>query len=493
MGQQVQIEDMDPNYVLDQLDKADAESSLRRFIELLWKVLEPNRDFVGGWHIDAVCEHLEAITNKQLMRLLINIPPGCMKSLTTNVFWPAWEWGPRNRPDMRYVGASYSDLLTIRDNRRCRNLIRSPIYQRLWGNRFHVVDEQDAKKRFDTDYRGFKIATSVGGLGTGERGDRFIIDDPHNIKDGESEAKRLATRLWFEEVVPTRVNDPEESAILIIMQRVHEKDVSGLAIEQGYEHLRLPMEFEADHKCFTSIGFEDPRTEDGELLWKNRMTAKVVERDKGVLGEYATAAQFQQRPTPRGGGMFKREWFPIVDKAPDNPDKVVRGWDLAASVKKRAAYTAGARVSRVSHGKGYRFYIEHVLRFRGTSGQVEDKIKSTAASDGYSVKISLPQDPGQSGKAQANQLVSMLAGFTVKTSPESGDKEVRAEPVASQAEAGNIFLVRGTWNEPFLEEMSKFPNSDFKDQADATSRAFAELIPLIEELIAAGPTVVTRV
>jgi len=486
--------DFNPNQVLDALDKADAEHSLRHFIKLIWKILEPNREFVDGWHIGAVCEHLQAVSDGQILRLLINIPPGCMKSLTTEVFWPAWEWGPNNRPDLRYVSSSYSDLLTIRDNRRCRNLIRAPIYQRLWGKRFQIVEEQDAKKRFDTDHHGFKIATSVGGLGTGERGDRFIIDDPHNIKDGESEAKRLATMLWFTEVVPTRVNDPEESAIVVIMQRVHEKDVSGVALanDLGYDHLMLPMEFDPSRKCYTRIGFEDPRTIDRELLWPERMTAKVVARDKAAMGSYASAAQFDQLPAPRGGGMFKRDWFKMVDYPPENVDKRVRGWDLAASVRKQSAFTAGIKISRMSVGTGYRYYIEHATRFKGGPGEVETELKATAKIDGYSTLVDLPQDPGQSGKAQVQHLISVLSGFIVRSSLESGNKETRAEPLAAQAEAGNVYLVRGLWNDVFLDEACKFPNSEFKDQIDGASRAFHRLIPRSDDLVAIGPTVVTQ-
>lgn len=476
----------DPRKVLDDLDRADAEESLRRFIELSWPVLEPDREFVPSWHIDAVCEHLEAVTNGQLIRLLINVPPGCMKSLTTNVFWPAWEWGPRNRPSMRYVGASYSDSLTIRDNRRCRNVIRSPWYQRLWGNRFRVVEDQDAKKRFDTSKSGFKIATSTGGLGTGERGDRFIIDDPHNIKDGESDLRRQATLLWFTEVVPTRVNDPESSAIIVIMQRVHERDVSGEIIskELGYEHLMLPMEFEPERKCITSIGFQDPRTEDGELLWPDRMTAAVVERDKKVLGTYAVAGQFQQRPSPRGGGMFQRNWFEIIPTAP-KASKRVRAWDFAATKKEGAAFTVGCLMSRSEDGD---FIIEDVIRFRGSPNDVERQIRLCASQDGTAVTIDFPQDPGQAGVFQTKYLKKQFAGFDIRSSTESGSKELRATPLSAQAEAGNVKLVRGLWNEQFLAEAEVFPQSEFKDQIDAASRAFARLVNQTSPIvIAAGP------
>ena len=268
----------DPRAALLELDKIEAEESLINFIRLLWPVLEPGRQFVDGWAVHAICEHLEAVTKGDIRRLLINVPPGCMKSLTTNVFWPAWEWGPRNKPESRYVCASYSGDLTVRDNRRCRALVRSELYHQLWGDRFQIVAEQDAKVRFDTDATGFKIATSVGGLGTGELGARFIIDEPHNIKETESDAKREVALQWFNEVVPTRISDAEVSAIVIIMQRVHERDISGLIIakELGYEHLCLPMEYEEERKCMTSIGFKNPRTTDGELLWPERFLSKFL-------------------------------------------------------------------------------------------------------------------------------------------------------------------------------------------------------------------------
>ena len=525
------LNEVDPVKLLDQLDEVESEESLRRFIELGWIVLEPSRSFVGGWHIDAICDHLQAVTDGGLTRLLINVPPGCMKSLTTDVFWPAWEWGPRNRPDLRYVASSYSQDLTVRDNRRTRNLIRSSWYQHKWGDRFHLVDDQNAKVRFDTNKSGFKLATSVGGLGTGERGDRFVIDDPHNVKDGESEKKRTEAILWFTETVPTRVNDPEESAIIIIMQRVHEGDVSGeaLARDLGYEHLRLPMEFEPERRCYSTVkpsymkskykkvyynsrhhtwqtdepdsedmvGDElitdrrysvDPREEDNELLWPNRMSRMVVERDKKAMGTYACAGQFQQRPSPRGGGMFQRSWFEMVDVAPAGGD-VCRGWDLAATETNNAAFTAGVRIKRAFNGI---IYIEHCLRLRASPAGVDNAILNTASQDGDSVKISIPQDPGQAGKSQKKYMSGLLIGYDVHFSPESGSKEIRAVPLSAQAEAGNVKMVRGPWNGDFFDEIETFPNSKFKDQVDAASRAFAMLLPKARgTLVPAAPQPIT--
>lgn len=445
---------------------------MRGFVEVMWSVLEPGRSFSPGWHIDAICDHLEAVSKGQIMRLLINVPPGCMKSLTTNVFWPAWEWGPRNQPSLRYVCASYSEALTIRDNRRTRALIKSDKYQALWGNKFSILSEQDSKTRFDNNYTGFKIATSVSGLGTGERGDRFIIDDPHNVKDGESDAVRKSTLLWFSETVPTRVNDPSKSAIVVIMQRVHEQDVSGsiIANELGYTHLMIPMEYEPERHCKTFL-FSDPRTDENELIWPERMNRTVVEQWKKEMGSYAVAGQFQQRPTPRGGGMFKQSWFEIVDAAPEG-GHAVRGWDLAATEKQSAAWTASCKMKKV----GNTIYIMDVTRMRGSPHKVEKHIVDTASDDGLKVKISIPQDPGQAGVAQKNYLASALMGYICKFSRETGSKELRAEALAAQAEAGNVRIVKGDWNNTFLDELCKFPASTYKDQVDAASRAFGELV-----------------
>lgn len=458
-------------------------------------MLEPNRDFVGGWVVDAICDHLEAVSRGEITRLLINVPPGCMKSLTTNVFWPAWEWGPRGCPGNRYVCASYSETLTIRDNRRCRNLINSAAYQEQWGDVFSLTADQNAKVRFDTDKTGWKIATSVGGVGTGERGDRVIVDDPHNVKETESDVKRDSVLQWFTEVLPTRINDPEKSAIVVIMQRVHERDVSGhiLRAELGYDHLCLPMEYEPDHpyRSKTRINFHDPREKEEELLWPERFPKNYLETDlKPVLrswgGEYGVAGQLQQRPAPRGGGMFRREDFRVVN-APAERARKVRGWDLA-STSGGGAFTAGVLLSV----DGSRIYIEDVVRGQWSSRKVEEKIEATAEYDGHDVVISIPQDPGQAGVHQKAAYAALLKGYEVRFSPETGSKEQRAVPISAQAEAGNVALVRGEWNELFLREAETFPRGAYKDQIDALSRAYAQLIKRRGRVSVAGAELVAQ-
>lgn len=256
--------------------------------------------------MQAICDHLEAVYTGEINRLLINVPPGFSKSMLTSVFFPSFCWA--NNPHLRFLCASHSQNLAIRDSTKMRRLIQSDWYQQRWGKEVTLTGDQNAKTKFENTKAGFREAVAAGSI-TGSRGDIVIIDDPHSVESAASEAMRASTAEWFLEAVPTRLNNPAESAIIVIMQRLHEEDVSGLILDKqlGYEHLMLPMEYEAERKCYTSIGFEDPREEDGELLFPERFPAEVVERDKRVMGPYAAAGQFQQRPSPKGGAIIKRD------------------------------------------------------------------------------------------------------------------------------------------------------------------------------------------
>lgn len=474
--------------MLADLDRVDAAESLLGFIKLAWKHLEPGTPFIYGWTVEAICEHLEAVSKGQIKRLLINVPPGCMKSLTTNVFWPAWEWGPCGHPELRYISASYEKGLATRDLVRCRDLIQSEWYRALWP--IHFKDDQNLKTYYENTARGWRLAASVGGALTGYRGDRINIDDPHDVKSAESERKREESLRWFTETLPTRLNRQNESTMVVVMQRLHERDISGLIIKEldsTWDHLMLPMEFERDRKCFVEVtGFSDPRTEDGELLWPERFNRESVEQLKETFraqgGSYAEAAQLQQRPAPRGGGMFKRQHFNIVDTAP-TVGRACRGWDLAAAKDKGAAFTVGLKLL-LSGGK---LYILDLVRARASPHEVEEMIQTCARLDGRQVAISIPQDPGQASVGQKARFATLLHGYNVHFSPESGDKEDRARPFAAQVEAGNVFVVAAPWNDAFFAEAVLFPSSEFKDQIDACSRAYSWLLSHKPPAIALHP------
>lgn len=455
--------------------RRNCRRSFSNFVKEAWHVVEPARELKWGWALDAVCEHLEWVHRGDILRLLMNVPPGSMKSLLTNVFFPAWEWGPMERPDLRYMGTAHKVDLAIRDNVKCRRLIKSKWYQERWS--VILTGDQDAKTKFENEKTGFRECMAFKSM-TGSRGDRVTLDDPHSVDDAKSDTELANAHFTFTEALPTRVND-ELSAIIIIMQRLSQKDVSGIILDMGlpYVHLCLPMEYEKGRKCTTITGFTDPRFKEGQLLFPERFSRKTVEELKKVLGSAGAAGQLQQRPSPREGNLFKREWFTPVRSIPVGT-RFCRGWDLAATADPTAPYTAGIKVGKTPEG---RFVVAHALRDQLTPGGVLKLIKTTAKFDGIECKISIPQDPGQAGKAQALNFVSELAGFNVITSPETGDKVDRAEPVSAQAEGGNLdILITGdkdvdAWVEPFLDEVTNFPSSKYKDQTDAMSRAFGEL------------------
>lgn len=307
--------------------------SLSDFVKRAWHVVEPAAPLRWGWALDAMCAHLEAVTDGRITRLLMNVPPGCMKSLLVGVFWPAWEWTRSELRHYRYLGTSHKQDLAIRDNMKCRRLIQSEWYQARWP--LQLTSDQNAKTKFENAQTGFREAMAFTSM-TGSRGDRVILDDPLSVDDALSEAEIENAKTTFLEALPTRVNN-ESSAIVVIMQRLHDSDTSGIILDRKlpYVHLMLPMRFEPDRRCTTSIGFRDPRTRDGELLFPDRFSeGGVVDLEK-ILGEYGTAGQLQQRPTPRGGGLFKTKFVNLWphDAALPDLEFVVQSYDTAFTEK----------------------------------------------------------------------------------------------------------------------------------------------------------------
>lgn len=431
----------------------------------------------------------------------------CTKSVLVNTFWPAWEWGPKGLPHHRFISASYERGLATRDMIRCRDIIQDNWFQDRWPLAFK--DDQSEKTFYANTSTGWRFASSVGGRLTGYRGDRIIIDDPHDTKGAESDLVRATATRWFTETLPTRLNKASESAMVMIMQRLHVHDLSGIILDKlgdEWTHLVLPMEFEKKNRSFTTVPgkfpaqrmrrikedadpvpyfepdpengellyLQDERTEEGELLWEERFNREAVESLKrafrsGEGGSYAESGQLQQRPVHREGGMFKRSDFHLTTEIPPGC-RWVRSWDLAGSTKKRSDWTVGLKLGM----KGGVLYIWDVVRFKGESHEVEQRILETAQLDGLGVAISIPQDPGQAGKDQKRHYASLLGGFDLHFSPESGDKLVRAKPVAGQVGGGNVFVREDApWLMAFLAEIGLFPAAVWDDQVDALSRAYA--------------------
>lgn len=458
---------------LHQHTSSVATLTLPAFIEQAWHVVEPAIDYVPGWHLDAIAEHLEAVTRGDIRNLIINIPPRHMKSLSVCVFWPCWVW--TERPSLRWLFASYSDRLATRDSLKCRRLIQSPWYQARWGSVYRLTGDQNEKTRFENDKTGYRLATGVGGQATGEGGDVLVVDDPIKARDADSDAVRTSANIWWDETMSTRGNDPKTAAKVIIMQRLHEDDLTGhvLARAEGgehYEHLCLPAEYEP--RAYASgIGWSDPRTDDGELLWPARFGATELSNLKATLGSYAASGQLQQRPTPRGGGMIKRAWWRFYTTPPERFDQVVDSWDMTFKDSKQADFVSGQKWGRV----GADAYLLARLHDRMDFPATQQAVKNLALRAPIA-PAKLVEDKAN-GSAIIASLRSTVAGL-IAVEPQGG-KQARAAAVSPFIEAGNVYLPDPSiapWVEAFISECAAFPLGAYDDDVDSMSQALARLL-----------------
>ena len=466
------------------------------------------KEYIRGWHIDVIAEFLTAVLNGEVTRLIINIPPRHMKSLLVSVFFPAWCW--LHRPEMQFLCASYAERLSIRDNVKCRRVIENPKYQLNWGmmapepeegeldRRVILTKDQNQKTKFENIAAGYRTATSVDGLATGDGGDCILVDDPHNVKDTFSLVKLENVIDWWDEVMQSRLNDPDTGAKIIIMQRVHENDLTGHILERehtddeiegvaedfGYEHLCLPAEYEGNRvRAFYPVDepFQDPRTTEDEPLWATKFGTKVLAGLKSDMTEYAYAGQYQQRPSPRGGGAIKKDDIKIIteDQLPPKFDEIIRFWDLAATIPTIKGgkvtdpdFTAGALMAAYMNN----VYLLNVVDFRKTPGGVEDKIRVTTEEDGFEVNVRMEEEGGASGKNTTyNYGRYIIPGYNFKGIRSTGSKESYIERLASAAENGRLFVLKGPWNKGFIYQATTFPACKKRDIIDATAKAYCQL------------------
>ena len=455
------------SFSLPEIRKAKAERTLFEFVRQAWPIVEPTTPFIDGPHIRAICLHLEAVSRGEIRKLLINIPPRHAKSLLVSVFWPCWQW--IKKPECRWMFASYNAALSIRDALKMRRIVESPWYQANWGETVKFMGDQNAKTKFENTATGYRMALGVGGSATGDGGDITVVDDPHNVLDALSDKVLQSTCDWHAEAWSSRLNDPKTGCRVVIGQRVSEKDVSQQIIDQGdWCELILPMRYEPDRHCVTAIGWEDWRKTDGELLWPQRFGEKEAQELERSMGSYAAAAQLQQRPAPRGGGMYQRGWFEVI-KALAEPSVIKRAriWDFAAT-QDGGDWSTGMLVAKTVRGQ---FIVEDIVRLQGSPFRVRETVENTAKRDGHAVHILIPQDPGQAGADQAADYIRRLAGYVVHAIRPSQNKATRAAPAAAQAEAGNIKLMDRPWVGCLLDELSVFPNGRNDDQVDTLSDA----------------------
>lgn len=454
-----------------------ASRSLADFARMAWHVLEPATPLKWGWALDAICEHLEAVSYGQSRRLLMNVPPGSMKSLLTGVIWPAWEWGPRDRAELRFLGTAHKQDLAVRDNLKCRRLIQSEWYQKRWP--VNLTSDQNAKTKFENDKTGFREAMAFESM-TGSRGDNVILDDPHSVDDANSVAKLLSGVTTFREALPSRVNN-DKSAIVCVMQRLNEADVSAVAISLGYDHLCIPMRYEPGRSKW-AFGSGDPRKDEGELMFPERFPEVQVTELENTMGSYAVAGQLQQRPAPRGGGIIKTAWFRSYRDLPALEWRQIHA-DTAQKTGQENDYSVFQCWGRSTTGQAV--LIDQI---RGKWEAPELLTEARAfwlkhkAIPGPTLRAMKVED-----KVSGTGLIQTLRreGVAVIPVQRSKDKISRAYDAAAFIESGNVLLPEwADWLDGFLSEASTFPSGAHDDQLDPMFDAVHD--------VQFGPAVQTR-
>jgi len=461
--------------------------SYKYFFLKAWEHIDPN-PLVMNWHLELTCDYLQALEEDTFKDLLVNLPPGCSKSMAVSVIWPAWLW--LRDPSKTMYGFSYALELSTNHMAITRKLMMSDWYKRYTD--FELVID---KREIMTNNRGgWRRAGTPGGAATGFHPQYVIIDDPHNAKKAESEAERNSVIDWYKLTLSTR-GAALGRRTACVCQRLHRLDLAGVMIDTKPKmaHLLIPMRYELNEdgsERNKDIGLgQDPRTKEGELMCPAFMPEEVVATIEASMGPYGTAGQYQQRPTVREGTIFKMDRIEVVkpEAVPVGLKRVVRGWDRAGT-KGSGDYSAGVCLGLfdvVDPDTGAlmdrTIYVLGVSRGRWEAPRTNKMMKLAAGIDEakYGMgrcKTIFEQEPGASGKLVAQLTKKELAGHRVTSLRPQGSKVVRAEGLATAIDAYSVKVVSGEWTDSFVEELTEFPKGAHDDQVDAASMAFLELV-----------------
>lgn len=463
--------------------RALAERSLAHFFVQAWPSYKPGREYFHNWHIDAVCEHVQAVLDGQISQLIINIPHRHTKSSVVAVTANAWEWGPRNRAWTQWLGASGAKDNAARDSRETRTLITSPWYQQNWGDRFVFRADQNEKLNFENDKGGSRLVLTPKTKTIGKNADRIFVDDPNDTVDGTAGFVSVAE--WWDDAMSSRLNNPKAGGKIVIQQRLDERDLTGHLLEQGgWELLMLPAEFEPERRCIiVPTGFKDPRTVPGEPLDKGFHGTDWIEAEKARLLPYRAAGMLQQRPAPKGGGMFKRDWYPKCPRH-ELPQffHLLLSWDTATTDNEQNDQSA-CTAWGLSSEDGKRGFFK--------VAQWADWLEIPELIAKVDSLRQLPQFRGAQllieNKNSGPAVIQHLQRKNVPVTPyePKGSKEDRAVRVVSTVEAGLVWLVEADKkldqvqhakdvadNEAFLSQSDVFPNGKLRDIFDCAVQAW---------------------
>jgi len=532
-GRQIDVEKQ-----LEDLDRADCEDNLYTFLKNSWRYIDAST-FTDGWPIEAVAEHLQAVADGDIRRLIINIPPRCAKSTLTSVAFPAWVWcQPWNTatsgPGVQFLHASYAQQLSLRDSVKCRRLIESPWYQKLWGDRFRLTGDQNTKTRFDNDKNGSRLSTSVGSALTGEGGSIIVVDDPNAAQEAFSEATIAATIEWWDSALSTRLNDPKTGAFVVIQQRLSEEDLTGhiMSKDEGeWTHLCLPMRYEWNRHSFTQIGWNDPRgcddngnslveiNEDGDrlaispeaqvelddregkLLWPERFGDTEVTILEKQLGPWASAGQLQQRPSPKGGGIIKREWWQVWEnQIYPNMDTIIACLDTAYTTKTEndpsamtvwGVFSSDVNVMAptqatnrggdlVTYSRSYTEVAPRVMLMGAWQGRYElhdlvQKVAETCRTLQVDTLLIENKAAGYSVAQEIRRMYGFEKFGVHMFDPKSQDKLARLYSVQHLFAEKLVYAPIRQWSDMVINQVETFPKGKHDDLVDTVSMAMRHL------------------
>lgn len=464
--------------LLTERERQDQDNSLLSYTRAAWPLIEPRLPFINGPHLEAICEHLEAVFYGQIRNLIINIPPRHAKSTLVSVAFPSWVW--TKMAQTKFIYASHSYALSKRDSVKTRNIVQSSWYRSLFNVQWQLAEDQNEKSNFVNTEGGSRRATSVMGSIIGEGGDILVVDDPHSPRSVKSEVKRVDALEWLDQEFFTRVNDPKTVGKIVIMQRLDDRDASKHLLKTGdWEHLCLPAEYESSHPTpsRTSLGYVDTRKEEGDPLWPDRFGKEENAKSKKGMGSTAWAGQGQQRPAPAEGAIFKRETLQNrYIRRPEDLDFFALSVDLPFDEGAKASFA----VFQVWGRKGPKKYLLDQMREQcGFTRQC--KIFEQLLEKWPEIHVKWVEKKAN-GAALINVLKTKFPGI-VPITP-LGSKEVRAEAVVPQFEAGDIYLPDDSiapWIGDYVEELVLFNNGMFNDQVDATTQAISNLTSALHD------------
>ena len=452
------------------MNKKELQAFLRRdfslFVERSFSELNPQTEYLHNWHIEVVADALDQCRTGKLNRLIINLPPRSLKSHMASIAFPAYLLG--HKPSTQIICASYAQDLADKLAGDCRSLMTSRWYRGLFPST-RLATRRPMLNDYATTECGFRLSTSVGGVLTGRGADFIVIDDALKPIEALSETQRKSVNDWYDHSLITRLNDKASGCIILIMQRLHEDDLVGHVLRQSdWKVIKFPAIAEENHSYTirTLYGEKTFSRHAGEALHPEREPLELLARIREIQGEYHFAGQYQQAPSPLGGGMIKTSWFKTYtpEELPKEFELVFQSWDTANKSSELSDYSAGTTWGvQKNH-----FYLLHVFRKRLDYPDLRRTVKQQALL--YKAKNIVIED-----KASGTQLIQDLRddgvhGATGYATPM--DKIMRAHSMSSTIENGFVHIpAQADWIPEYLHEIASFPRGKYDDQVDSTSQA----------------------